>query len=172
MKKIAVYPGSFDPVTYGHLDIVKRALKIFDKVIVAVAHNTEKDPLFDVSERIEFLKRSLKGLKGVEVDDFNSLVVDYVKKKKAALVVRGLRMISDFEYEFQMALTNRKLSNDIETIFMMSSESYSYLSSKLIKEAAGLGANLKDFDLICPVISRTVSSPSARFRVSSNNLAL
>ncbi len=145
MKKIAVYPGSFDPVTYGHLDIVKRALKVFDKVIVAVAHNTEKGPLFEVSERIGFLKRSLKGLKRVEVDDFNSLVVDYVKKKKAALVVRGLRMISDFEYEFQMALTNRKLSNDIETIFMMSSESYSYLSSKLIKEAAGLGANLKDF---------------------------
>jgi len=145
MKKIAVYPGSFDPVTYGHLDIVKRALKVFDKVIVAVAHNTEKNPLFEVSERIELLKRSLKGLKGVEVDDFNSLVVDYVKKKKAALVIRGLRMISDFEYEFQMALTNRKLSSDIETIFMMPSESYSYLSSKLIKEAAGLGANLKDF---------------------------
>jgi pantetheine-phosphate adenylyltransferase len=145
MKKIVVYPGSFDPVTYGHLDIVKRALRIFDKVIVAVAHNTEKDPLFEVSERKEFLRRSLRGLKAVEIDDFNILVVDYVKKKKATSVIRGIRMISDFEYEFQMALTNRKLSSNIETIFMMPSESYSYLSSKLIKEAAGLGADLKDF---------------------------
>jgi len=145
MKKIAVYPGSFDPMTYGHLDIIKRALRIFDKVIVAVAHNAEKDTLFDVSERVEMLKKSLRGLKRVEVDDFKGLVVDYVKKKKSAVVIRGLRMISDFEYEFQMALTNRKLSNDIETIFMMPSESYSYLSSKLIKEAASLGANLKGF---------------------------
>lgn len=145
MKTIAVYPGSFDPVTNGHLDIIKRALKIFDRVIVAVAHNTEKRPLFDVPERVAILKRSLKGLKRVEVDEFDSLVVDYVKKKKATVVVRGLRMISDFEYEFQMALTNRKLSSDIETIFMMPSESYSYLSSKLIKEAASLGASLKGF---------------------------
>ena len=145
MGKIAVYPGSFDPVTYGHLDIIKRALKIFDKVIVAVAHNSEKSPLFDVPERVELLRKSLKALKGAQVDDFDCLVVDYVKKKKAAVVIRGLRMISDFEYEFQMALTNRKLSSDIETIFMMPSESYSYLSSKLIKEAASLGANLKGF---------------------------
>lgn len=145
MKKIAVYPGSFDPVTYGHLDIIKRGLKIFDEVIVAVAHNVEKDPVFDVSERVELLKRSLKGVKRVKVDDFNGLVIDYVKKKKTIVVIRGLRMISDFEYEFQMALTNRKLSNYIETIFMMPSESYSYLSSKLIKEAASLGANLKGF---------------------------
>jgi len=145
MKKIAVYPGSFDPVTYGHMDIIKRALKIFDKVIVAVAHNAEKDPLFIVSERVAFLKKALKGIKRVEVDDFRCLVVKYVKKKKATVVVRGLRMISDFEYEFQMALTNRKLSSDVETIFMMPSESYSYLSSKLIKEAASLGADLKAF---------------------------
>ncbi len=145
MKKIAVYPGSFDPVTYGHLDIIKRALKIFDKVIVAVAHNAEKEPLFDVQERVTMLERSLKGLKGVEVDDFRGLIVDYVRKKKATVVIRGLRMISDFEYEFQMALTNRKLCNKVETIFMMPSESYSYLSSKLIKEAASLGANLKCF---------------------------
>lgn len=145
MKKIAIYPGSFDPVTFGHLDIIKRALKIFDKVIVAVAHNTDKKPLFDTSERVALLKKTLKGLKGVEIDDFDSLVVDYVKRKKATVVIRGLRMISDFEYEFQMALTNRKLSSSVETIFMMPSESYSYLSSKLIKEAANLGANLKGF---------------------------
>ena len=144
-KKIAIYPGSFDPVTYGHLDIIKRALKIFDKVIVAVAHNAEKEPLFDVKERVSMLKRSLKGIKRVEVDDFRGLIVDYVRRKKSTVVIRGLRMISDFEYEFQMALTNRKLCKEVETIFMMPSESYSYLSSKLIKEAASLGADLKYF---------------------------
>ena len=144
-KKIAIYPGSFDPVTYGHLDIIKRALKIFDKVIVTVAHNAEKEPLFDVKERVSMLKRSLKGIKRVEVDDFRGLIVDYVRRKKSTVVIRGLRMISDFEYEFQMALTNRKLCKEVETIFMMPSESYSYLSSKLIKEAASLGADLKYF---------------------------
>jgi len=145
MKNTAIYPGSFDPITYGHLDIIKRALKVFDRVIVAVAHNSEKDPLFSVAERVELLKKATKGIKGVEVDDFKGLVVDYVRRKKLRIVIRGLRMISDFEYEFQMALTNRKLSKDVETIFMMPSESYSYLSSKLIKEAASLGANLKGF---------------------------
>ena len=145
MRNIAIYPGSFDPITYGHLDIIKRAVKIFDKVIVAVAHNSEKDHLFNVSERVELLKKATRGIKGVEIDNFHGLVVDYVKTKKARVVIRGLRMISDFEYEFQMALTNRKLSQDVETIFMMPSEAYSYLSSKLIKEAASLGANLKGF---------------------------
>ena len=145
MKKIAIYPGSFDPVTYGHLDIIKRAAKIFDKVIVAVAHNNEKEPLFSVPERVELLKKATKGIKGIEVDDFHGLVVDYVRRKNARVVVRGLRMISDFEYEFQMALTNSKLTDDVETIFMMPSEAYSYLSSKLIKEIASLGANLKGF---------------------------
>ena len=145
MKKIAIYPGSFDPVTYGHLDIIKRAAKIFDKVIVAVAHNNEKEPLFSVPERVELLKKATKGVKGLEVDDFHGLVVDYVRRKNARVVIRGLRMISDFEYEFQMALTNRKLTDDVETIFMMPSEAYSYLSSKLIKEIASLGANLKGF---------------------------
>lgn len=153
-KKIAVYPGSFDPVTYGHLDIIKRALKIFDKVIVAVAHNADKKPLFDVSERVGLLKESLKGLKRVEIDDFDGLIVDYVRKKGTSVVIRGLRMISDFEYEFQMALTNRKLSSNVETIFMMPSESYSYLSSKLIKEAASLGANLKG--LVPPLVERAI----------------
>ena len=128
--KIALYPGTFDPITNGHLSIINRALKIFDKVIIAVAHNIEKEPLFEVSERVRLLKKALKGLKRVEIDDFNGLVVDYVKRKKANVVIRGLRMISDFEYEFQMALTNRKLSSDIETIFMMPSESYSYLAMK------------------------------------------
>jgi pantetheine-phosphate adenylyltransferase len=110
-----------------------------------VAHNTEKEPLFSVSERVELLKKAARGIKGVEIDDFHGLVVDYVRSKKLRVVIRGLRMISDFEYEFQMALTNRKLSKDVETIFMMPSEAYSYLSSKLIKEATGLGADLKGF---------------------------
>ena len=145
MKSIVIYPGSFDPITYGHLDIIKRAVKVFDKVIVAVAHHSEKDPLFSVFERVELLKKATRGIKGVEVDDFQGLVVDYVKSKKARIIIRGLRMISDFEYEFQMVLTNRKLSEDFETIFMMPSESYSYLSSKLIKEVASLGADLKGF---------------------------
>jgi len=147
MKKsnIAVYPGTFDPVTYGHIDIIKRAARILDKVIVAVAHNDEKSPLFSVKERVLMLKDALKALKNVIVDDFEGLVVDYVRRKGARVMIRGLRMISDFEYEFQMALTNRKLAEDIETIFMMPNESYSYISSKLIKEAASLGADVKNF---------------------------
>lgn len=145
MKAKAVYPGTFDPVTYGHIDLIKRALKIFDTVIIAVAHNPEKKTLFSVEERIELLKSATKGLKGVVVEDFDGLVVDYVRKKGASVVIRGLRMLSDFEYEFQMALTNRKLAQDIETIFMMPSEQYSYLSSKLIKEAVALGANVRAF---------------------------
>ena len=144
-SRIAVYPGTFDPVTYGHIDIIKRAAKIYDKVIVAVAHNEDKNPLFSVGERVSMLKDSVKPLKNVIVDDFNGLVVDYVKSKGSRVMIRGLRMISDFEAEFQMALTNRKLSGDIETIFMMPNESYSYISSKLMKEAAKLGADVKNF---------------------------
>ena len=144
-SRIAVYPGTFDPVTYGHIDIIKRAAKIYDKVIVAVARNENKSPLFSVEERVSMLKDSVRPLKNVIVDDFNGLAVDYVKSKGSRVMIRGLRMISDFESEFQMALTNRKLSEDIETIFMMPNESYSYISSKLMKEAAGLGADVKNF---------------------------
>jgi len=144
-SRIAVYPGTFDPVTYGHIDIIKRAAKIYDRVIVAVAHNEDKNPLFSVEERVFMLKDSVRPLKNVIVDDFNGLVVDYVKSKGSRVMIRGLRMISDFESEFQMALTNRKLSEDIETIFMMPNESYSYISSKLMKEAARLGADVKNF---------------------------
>ena len=144
-SRIAVYPGTFDPVTYGHIDIIKRAAKIYDKVIVAVAHNESKNPLFSVEERVSMLKDSVRPLKNVIVDDFDGLVVGYVKSKGSRVMIRGLRMISDFESEFQMALTNRKLSEDIETIFMMPNESYSYISSKLMKEAAKLGADVKNF---------------------------
>ena len=132
----AIYPGTFDPVTYGHIDLIKRAHEVFSEVIVAVAHNPHKKPLFSVQERITMLKKVTAGLPHVKVEDFNGLVVDYARKRKIKVLIRGLRMISDFEYEFQMALTNRKLAPDIETIFLMPHESYSYLSSKLLKEAA------------------------------------
>lgn len=145
MKRKAVYPGSFDPVTYGHIDLIKRASRIFDEVIVAVAHNLDKNPLFSVQERVDMIKKAIKGMRNVRVDDFNTLSVEYVRKKGIKVIIRGLRMISDFEYEFQMALTNRKLDSSIETVFMMPSEVYSYVSSRLIKEAAALGAELKEF---------------------------
>jgi len=145
MTKLAVYPGSFDPITCGHVDLIKRALKIFKNVIVAVADNTSKKTLFTLEERVDMVKKATKGIKGVRVDSFEGLSVKYVKKKGSYVIIRGLRMISDFEYEFQMALTNRRLSTDVETIFLMPNESYSYLSSKLIKEAASLGADVSCF---------------------------
>lgn len=145
MKRRAIYPGTFDPVTYGHIDLVKRALKVFDEVIVGVAHNPAKAPLFGVSARVKMLKQATRGMKGVTVESFDGLVVEYVKRRKARVMIRGLRMLSDFEYEFQMALTNRKLSPDVETLFLMPSEAYAYVSARLIKEAAELGADLKDF---------------------------
>jgi pantetheine-phosphate adenylyltransferase len=145
MCQIAIYAGTFDPVTYGHIDLVKRAREIFPELIVAVAHNPHKKPLFEVKERLELLRKALSGIEGVEVCDFDGLVVDFAHRRKAKVLIRGLRMLSDFEYEFQMALTNRKLSSDVETIFLMPQESYSYLSSKLLKEAASLGADLSSF---------------------------
>ena len=143
MNRKALYPGTFDPVTYGHLDIIERACRIYDHVFVGVAHSRDKKPLFSVAERVAMLKKATGKFKNVEVGDFDSLVISYAKAKKTRVIVRGLRMISDFEFEFQMALTNRKLSRDIETIFMMTNENYSYLSSKLIKEAVSLGADVK-----------------------------
>jgi pantetheine-phosphate adenylyltransferase len=145
MCQKAIYAGSFDPVTYGHIDLIKRAQEIFSEIIVAVAHDSHKKPLFSVKERLDMLKKAVVGMEGVTVLDFDGLVVDFARKNKAKVLIRGLRMISDFEYEFQMALTNRKLAPDIETIFLMPQESYSYLSSKLIKEAASLGADLSSF---------------------------
>jgi pantetheine-phosphate adenylyltransferase len=145
MCQIAVYPGTFDPITYGHIDLIKRAQEIFPELIVAVAHNPHKKPLFSLEERVAMLKKATAGLKGIEISSFDGLVVDFARKRKSKVLIRGLRMISDFEYEFQMALTNRKLSADIETIFLMPQESYSYLSSKLLKEAASLGADLSSF---------------------------
>ncbi|MDI6605670.1 MAG: pantetheine-phosphate adenylyltransferase [Candidatus Omnitrophota bacterium] len=145
MCQTAIYPGTFDPVTYGHIDLIKRAREIFSEVVVAVAHNPHKKPLFSVEERVGLLKKAVAGLEGVRVEDFEGLVVDYARKLKSRVIVRGVRMLSDFEYEFQMALTNRKLSSQVETIFLMPHESYSYLSARLLKEAASLGADLSGF---------------------------
>lgn len=145
MSKAAVYPGTFDPITYGHIDIIKRAARLYDKLYIAVARNTGKDELFSLDERIAMVEAATAKMKNVVVEDFEGLVVDYVHKKRSKVVVRGLRMISDFEYEFQMALTNRKLAGDIETIFMMPHEDYSYLSSRLIKEVAAMGAAISCF---------------------------
>ena len=152
MNKRALYPGTFDPVTFGHIDLIKRAHRIFPEVIVAVAHNPQKKPLFSIQERLDMMKKATRGMAGVKVVDFQGLVVDFARKQKARVLIRGLRMISDFEYEFQMALTNRKLAQDVETIFLMPHESYSYISSKLLKEAAFLGADLSSF--LPPFVTR------------------
>jgi pantetheine-phosphate adenylyltransferase len=141
----AIYPGSFDPVTYGHIDLIKRALSMFSEVTVAVANNAAKNPLFSVQERVEMLKKATEGLDGVTVEDFDGLVVDYAHRKNIHVLIRGIRMISDFEYEFQMALTNRRLAEEVETIFLMPSEQFSFLSARLLKEAAGMGADLSSF---------------------------
>lgn len=145
-KKItALYPGTFDPVTYGHIDIIERASQFFDKLIVTVAVNPNKVPLFSEKERKDILLRALKRFKNVEVDVFKGLIVDYALMKKASVIIRGLRAVSDFEYEFQMSLTNRKLAPDISTIFMMPNEKYTYLNSSLVRELISYGANVSDF---------------------------
>ena len=154
MRQRAIYPGTFDPVTYGHIDLIQRARKLFDEVIVAVAHNPGKAPMFTVEERVQLLRQATRSMRGVTIDHFDSLVVQYVRRKNCRVMIRGLRMLSDFEYEFQMALTNRKLAGDVETIFMMPSESYAYISARLIKEAAALGANLSAF--VPPFVARAL----------------
>jgi pantetheine-phosphate adenylyltransferase len=141
---IAIYPGSFDPVTNGHLDLIERGEKMFDLVIVAVLSNVEKKPLFSVPERVEMLREVTKKWPGVEVDVFHGLLVDYARKRGAGVILRGIRAISDYEYELQMALMNRKLEPRLETVFMLPGESFSYLSSKLVREIAQLGGPLKD----------------------------
>jgi pantetheine-phosphate adenylyltransferase len=140
----AVCPGSFDPVTYGHLDIIKRTAKIFDHVIVAVLNNSSKNPLFTVEERIELLKKVTQGIPGVEIDAFDGLLIDYMNRKGANTIVRGLRAVSDFEYELQVASINRKLDDSIETFFMMTNNKYSFLSSSIVKEVAKYRASVSD----------------------------
>lgn len=144
MKQIAVYPGTFDPITNAHIDLVERGLRFYDKIILAIAHhNPEKKPLFSVQERVKMAKEALKHFPGVMVEDFDGLLVNYCLKRNAKMIIRGLRAVSDFEYEFQMALMNRRLAADIETIFMMPNEEYSYLSSRLVKEIVRLGGSVK-----------------------------
>ncbi|MBI4654791.1 MAG: pantetheine-phosphate adenylyltransferase [Nitrospirae bacterium] len=145
MSKIAIYPGTFDPITNGHIDLIQRTLKIFDEVIIAVAPTPRKQPLFTLDERIQLIKQSIKNLKGAKVESFDGLLVDYVKKEKGVAIVRGLRAISDFEYELQMALMNRHLDTNIEAVFMMPSEEYTFLSSTMVKEVASFGGSVKGF---------------------------
>lgn len=137
-RKIAVYPGSFDPVTYGHLDIINRGLMIFDNVIVAVARNSAKNALFTIDERVELISKVLEDNDRAKVDTFDGLLIDYVRSQQATVIIRGLRAISDFEYEFQIAQMNRSLTKDVETLFMMTSVPYSYLSSSIVKEVSSL----------------------------------
>lgn len=144
-QRRALYPGSFDPVTYGHIDLIDRARKLFDEVRVAVAINEEKKPLFSIEERIQLLKRAIGDKKGITVDSFDGLAVDYARKHKIGIIIRGLRATSDFDYEFQIALTNRQLAANIDTMFLMPSEKHFYLSSRLIKEIARLGGDVSRF---------------------------
>jgi len=144
MTKTAIYPGSFDPVTNGHLDIIQRGLKLFDKIIVAVLHNPGKKSLFSVEERLEMLTVSLKQYSNIEVDSFSGLLVDYAADKKADAVLRGMRAVSDFEYEFQLALMNRRLNRNIQTVFLMTGLRWIFTSSSIIKEAASFNADISD----------------------------
>ncbi|OAS14995.1 pantetheine-phosphate adenylyltransferase [Paenibacillus oryzisoli] len=141
---VAVYPGSFDPVTYGHLDIIHRAAKVFDKLIVAVLNNTSKNALFTLEERMELLRKVTADLPNVEIDGFRDLMVNYMKQRNVRLIVRGLRAVSDFEYELQMASTNHKLNPDVETFFMTSKPQFSYLSSSIVKEIAKFHGPVED----------------------------
>ena len=145
MTTRAIYPGTFDPVTYGHIDLIHRARALFPKVVVGVAVNPGKGALFPVEERAAMLRQAVRGLAGVSVERFGGLSVKFARKHGARVILRGLRMLSDFEYEFQMALTNRRLDPHIETVFLMPSAEYSYLSSRLIKEAVELGADARGF---------------------------
>lgn len=145
MKKIAVYPGSFDPITYGHLDIIRRTLTIFDEVIVAVARNSSKNSLFTTEERVGLIQEVLKDEKRVVVDTFTGLLIDYVSSKNAHVIIRGLRAISDFEYEFQIAQMNSTIGHDVETLFMMTSVQYGYLSSSIVKEVCSLNGTIDGF---------------------------
>ncbi len=142
-SSLAIYPGSFDPVTNGHLDLIERGTKIFARLIVAVLRNTDKQPLFTVSERVEMLREVTRAYPTVEVDVFDGLLVEYARKRGAGVILRGIRAISDYEYELQMALMNRKLEPQLETVFMMPALSYSYLSARLVREIAQLGGPLK-----------------------------
>lgn len=141
--KLGIYPGTFDPITNGHLDLIERGLRIFDELIIAVASSPKKQPLFTLQERMELIRESVKDCKNIRVEAFNGLLVDYVKNRQGIAIIRGLRAVSDFEYELQMALMNRRLDMDIETVFMMPSEEFSFITSTIVKEVASFGGTVK-----------------------------
>jgi len=153
---VAIYPGSFDPVTNGHLDLIERGQKMFDRLIVAVLKNTEKEPMFSVPERVEMLREVTRHLESVEIDVFEGLLVDYARKRGAAVILRGIRAVSDYEYELQMALMNRKLEPRLETVFMMPGETYSYLSAKVVREIAHFGGPLAG--LVPPTVEQRLKA--------------
>ena len=151
-SKVVIYPGTFDPITNGHISIISRALKIFDRLVIAILNNPQKLPLFSMEERIQMIREVLKDHRHVEIDSFNGLLVDYVIQKKTNVVIRGLRALSDFEYEFQMALMNRKLNREVQSIFLMTDYKWFYTSSTIIKEAASLGGDVSG--LVPPIVCR------------------
>lgn len=158
MKRIAVYPGSFDPITLGHIDLIDRTVGLFDELIIAVARNIYKTGFFTVPERLEMISELTKGYENISVDSFGGLLVDYVRQQGACCVVRGLRAFSDFEYEFQMALTNRKLNDEYETIFLMTHENYSFISSSLVKELIEFGGDISAF--VPPLVEKKLKEKS------------
>ena len=153
---IAVYPGSFDPVTNGHLDLIERGSKIFSQLFVAVLRNQDKDPMFEIEERLEMLRQTTSAWPNVEVDSFHGLLADYARRKEARVILRGIRAVSDYEYELQMALMNRKLAPQVETVFMLPAEAYSFLSSRLVREVARLGGSLRG--LVPPLVEERLKN--------------
>lgn len=152
--KVAVYPGTFDPITYGHLDVLERARKLFNRIIVGVAEDNYKNALFSLEERVEMVRQVIKGMPNIYAEGFSGLLMDYVKEKNACTVVRGLRAVSDFEYEFQISLMNKKLRNDVETVFLMTSSEYTFLSSSIIKQVASLGGCIQG--LVPPLVEKAL----------------
>ena len=159
MTSLAIYAGTFDPFTFGHLDIARRAHRLFPRLVIAVTTNPEKSAFFSLRERQQVIRNATKEMKGVSIDSFDGLLVDYVRRKGAVVVIRGIRALSDFEYEFQMALMNRKLSDEIETVFLMPHEKYSYLSSRLVKEIALLGGDVSAF--VTPLVGKMLKERAA-----------
>ncbi len=160
MKRIAIYPGTFDPITNGHLDVIERAAEIFDSVIVTVARNSSKQPLFTDEERVEMVQGAVAKFDNVSVECFEGLLVEFARMKKAIAIIRGLRAVSDFEYEFQMALTNRKLNPKVDTVFLMPHEKYTYLNSSIVREIARLGGDVSEF--VPPHVRRLLAKKLGR----------
>ena len=170
MPKVAIYPGSFDPVTNGHIDIIERGLKLFDKIIVTILYNPSKKYLFSLEERLEMLRDCTKNYKNVEIDSFDGLLVDYAASRKAHAILRGLRAMSDFEYEFQMALMNRRLNRDVQTVFLMTGLRWIFTSSSIIKEAVQFGGNIEG--MVPPLVKKKLKAkfaPNAERRASRKN---